>query len=454
MSCRLNSGRHTLGLITLVTGISLALCSCMAAEALVEEAVPVVRAAAVRQLVLPEEVSSFGSLSFVAKADISAPGDGVLESLPFNEGDSTRAGDIVAVIVNPQAELAVARARSGVAQAEAALSLARARLFEGRLAAESRMMSLEKSWLELAQARREFAEAERKQLDLETLFRAGGVPEESVRAGRFSIAGARQRIEIMELELNIQTIGLRDDDIVASGAALPADPEKRGRLLVDLAVAGLEAEKEAAAARLEATRKDLESAMLALSELTVRTPVSGVVAARYLEPGERAKREDRLLSIMEVQTLHVVVSVGEPEALLLAPGMKARVQVDGASVEFDARVDRISPHADPGSASFTVKAIITDPDPRLKPGMFARMRVCLGAGKTVVIVPESAIADSSAQGATLYTVVGGAIAKKKVRLGDVQAEGRIVEAGVSAGEVVVDGPDGTLKEGDRVKISW
>ena len=388
-----------------------------------------------------------------AKVDVSASCEGIITRLPFREGDEVEAGDTVALLENSQIELAVGRARNGVAQARAALSLAEARLFEGRLAVESRMLEIGKSRLALEQARREVAESERKQSDIEALLKAGGVPEETARAGRFALMREREKLAIMGKDLEIQLVGLRDEDMRASGIEPPEDAAARKQALVRLSTAGLEAETAAAAARLEAARKDLESALVSCAELTVKTPCSGVIVARYVESGERAKREDKLVTVMDIDALYAVASVGEADAMRLEPGMKALVNVDGACAVFEGTVDLIAPIADAGSASCSVRVAVAAPRGRIKPGMFARMSVATGPGRRVLVVPESALAESSGKDAVLYAIAGGIVSERRVVLGESLEKGRVVESGVAKGEVVVDCPAAWLKDGDHVTIS-
>ncbi|OHD22171.1 MAG: hypothetical protein A2Y38_05070 [Spirochaetes bacterium GWB1_59_5] len=389
---------------------------------------------------------------------MSASQDAVIGELAYREGDVVKAGTVIARLLNPQLALAVGRAENGVLQATAAVSLARARFFEGELAAEAKLLGIEKTRLEILQSRRELAEAERKHADQETLYRAGGVTEEAIRSGRFSIESASERIAMMEKDIDIRLIGLRDQDLVARGISILCDEATRNRSLVRLSVAALAAEEAAAEARLEAARTDLQSSRLALAELLIVAPITGVIAARYLEAGERVGREEKILTIMSVESLYAVVSVFESDALRVSAGMEATVTVDGASadagsVEFDGVVDLVSPVADASSASFSVRVVLHDTAGRLKPGMFAQVTITAGEAQSVLVVPESAVIERSDQSGTLCFISGGSVALRRVTLGSSVEAGRVILSGAASGDVIVDMPDPTLKEGLHVSIS-
>ena len=437
--------------VALFLGLSIA--SCRGETSPVPESAEAIHAVVVKSVLLPDEVCGFGSLSFACKVDVSSPQEAVIEALPFREGDRVPAGAIVAVLRNTQLTLAVERAENGVAQAMAAMQLADARLFEGRLAVESRLAGIEKAKLELVQAGRELSESERKLADQESLFAAGGLTMEALRSGRFSIESAKARIAIMEGDLAISLIGLRDDYLRAGGMAAPPDRVDRERALVSLTTAALAAERAAAAAVLDAARNELESFRLSVAELRVAAPLTGVIGARYLEVGERAKRDDKLVTIMDVESLYAVAQVRESEAVRLSSGMKARVRVDATGTEYDGTLSLVSPVADSQTASFMVRVAIRDPEARLKPGMFARIVVAAGEPRRVAVIPEGAIAERAEDSGTVFVVANGMVAERHVELGEAVETGRIVLAGVADGDVVVDRPKPELREGDRVAIS-
>lgn len=434
------------------------LASCGMAAALEETAPLEVRAVVVKEVLVPDLVSGYGNLAFMKKVDVSSPQDAVIDRLECREGDVVKVGTPVARLRNQQLELAVGRAENMVLQAESACALALTRLYEGRLAAEAKLLDIEKTRLEVLQARRELTEAERKYADQVTLQRAGGVTEEAIRTSRFSIQSAVERIALMEMDIEIRLVGLRDQDLESRGMPVPEDDAERTRALIALSVAALAAENTAAQARLEAARKELESARLAVAELLIVAPLSGVIAARYLETGERIKREEKLLTIIDVHSLYAVVSFSESEALRVSIGMETRVVVDGANssaapAEFTGIVDLISPVADTGSASFSVRIIMHNPDHRLKPGMFARVTITAGEAQRVSVVPESSIAERDGQSGILGFIIAGRVALKRVSFGPSMDEGRVILSGAMPGDVIVDKPDHALKEGQYVTIS-
>ncbi|MFA6505735.1 MAG: efflux RND transporter periplasmic adaptor subunit [Treponemataceae bacterium] len=411
-----------------------------------------VRGVVVKSSELPNEVSGFGSLSYAKKTDVSSPVEAIVAAIPFREGDSVRAGAVVVRLENPHLGLAVGRSENALSQAQAALDLAVASEREGVFQAEARIRTLEKSGDELALNRRELEESERKQADQERVFAAGGVTEETIRSGRFTTETKRKSVELAAKSLEINRIGLRDEDLEKEGYRLPKTEKERNAALIELSTATLRAQTAAAVSRVDAAKKELESARLSFSELTLSAPISGTVAARYFEIGERVKSEDKILTLIEENSLFAVFAASESDAMSLSKGMKAVVRIDAMNAEFQGKVDVVAPTADSQSASFSVRVRFIDAKKRLKPGMFARVTVCLGVPKKIVTVPDSVFVEKRDSQGRLFVVKDGLISERKVELGAQTIFGREVRRGLWVGEVAVDRPDTALREGDHVIV--
>jgi len=410
--------------------------------------------ASVREL--PDEAAGFGSLSFLSKVDISSAQDAVIKKIYYREGDFVRQGALALLLENPQINLAVERAQNNYSQALAACNLASSRLLEGMFQAEAQLLALAKAEAELTLAKRKWEEDRRKHLNQETLFEAGGIHTEAILVSRFGLDSEWEQIQLMEREMEIRRIGCREQDLVKAGIAVPLDETEKQNAFVVLMTSSLRAELEAAQARLEATEKELSSANIALSELTVYSPASGIVGARYLEEGERVRSQDKILSLIDTASLYAIFPVREKDALRIEKGMSASVLIDGAGESRSGFVDLVYPQADSQSLSFIVRVLLKDTEgmtaeKKIKPGMFARVTVTLGSPKQVICIPESAIFSQKNDEASVFVIKGSIISERKIALGSSFGEEREV-GGIDAGEFVVVRPDTDLREGSYVSL--
>jgi multidrug resistance efflux pump len=71
------------------------------------------------------------------------------------------------------------------------------------------------------------------------------------------------------------------------------------------------------------------------SELIVTASLSGIVGDRYYEEGERVKKEDKIITIIDTELLYAVFQVSESDSLKLERGMDAFVSVDGTGKTYN-----------------------------------------------------------------------------------------------------------------------
>jgi RND family efflux transporter MFP subunit len=267
----------------------------------------------------------------------------------------------------------------------------------------------------------------------------------------------------MEKELEIRRVGMRDQDLAAAGLSPPDEEARRKWALIRLSTATLRAELKAAEARLEAAARELESARIVEAELTLKSPAPGIVGARYFEEGERVKRDDKILTLIDTESLYAVFSVREADARRLEKGMNALVSLDGLETSYRGTVDLVAPQGDSQSFTFPVRVLLPrealapsrrpedGPDP-LRPGMFVRVSVRLGPSRRGAFVPESALMNRQNNEALVFTINGATLGERRITIGEVLGTEREVLSGLEPGEVVVIRPDSGLKEGLYVSV--
>ena len=102
---------------------------------------------------------------------------------------------------------------------------------------------------------------------------------------------------------------------------------------------------------------------------TIRSPVDGVVAERYLNPGESVE-EKPILRIAQIDPLRVEMVVAGTEYGRIAQGKQATVHIDDAlGSEYPATVIIVDPVIDPASGTFRVTLELPNPERRVTSGL-------------------------------------------------------------------------------------
>lgn len=399
------------------------------------------------------ELSSFGSLSFLSKTDISPPVEGVIKAIYAEEGDRIRKDELLAELENTQLEIRATQAETSLAQARAALNLSEANYREGLLQAEARFLSIEKMELAIKQKDLELETLKTDLSKKEQLLEVDGVTDDQVEKLKLSLKAAQTDYETTIMDLEIKRIGFRDEDIRALGYEVPYAEATKRKLLRELNCLTLKAEVDVSRAGLEAAEQEVKSLNLLLKELRVLSPASGVLGARYLEPGERVAAGTKLFTIFMEDKVYAVFPVQERDALLVREGQEVRVVLPALKDEERvARVTLVSPMLDPQSGNIIIKAIMNNPDGKLKPGMFVRVRLIHGKPENRILLPLTCLVGKEGDKAEVFAASGGRVFKRTLVLGE-ESKG-FVEAlsGIEEGDLVVDFPPPLLREGDNVLV--
>lgn len=197
----------------------------------------------------------------------------------------------------------------------------------------------------------------------------------------------------------------------------------------------------------------LDLANKSLADATLRSPLTGVVAQRLAQPGERVAIEARLVEVINLSQLELEAALSAEDASRVRVGMTAQLQVDGVDAPVTAKVLRINPSAQMGSRSIVVYLGVTGRE-GLRQGLFAQGS--LGTQTMQVLaVPVSSVRTDKPQ-PYVQVVQDGKVVHITVRT-DVRSEGEreslVAVTGVAEGTQVLSGSVGTVREGVQVKFT-
>lgn len=358
-------------------------------------AVPVRTAPVVARPVV-DAVRFIASVEPSVSTRVAAEVAGAVVEVPAREGDRVVAGRTVLArldlrprqLQQQEAEAAVARARETV------------RMLEGGYRAEEvaqRAAELAEQAAILDREEREFRRAEH-------LYREQLISLAEVDRARAAYEAARQRHRRAVEGLRMAEAGPRPEEIAQARADLAAARARLDRILDEL-------------------RRSV-----------VVAPITGHVVRKHVEVGAWVQPGTAVADLIALDPVEVTGPVGEREIRLVQVGQPAEVTVDAQPGRvFEGRVVAVVPGADPASRTFPVKVAVANPEDRLKAGMFARVTVRTGGGRTGLFVPKDAVVRRGGQ-EFVFLVEGGTarLVRVQTRLeldGLVEVEGPGLAAG-------------------------
>lgn len=215
-------------------------------------------------------------------------------------------------------------------------------------------------------------------------------------------------------------------------------------------------EVEEATARAASAQAGLSAARENLSYAVLRSPFSGVIAARRVEVGDVVAPGQPLVEIEGAGGLELRATLSAEESIALRPGSAVEARVDGIAAPLQGRVAALSPAGDPATHRFELRTDLPAAD-GLRSGLFARLLLPAQAGaeqEASLAVPAAAVFQRG--GLTgVFTISEGTEGGKVARLrwiapGSTTGDRIEVRSGLEAGERVVLDP-GDLADGEEVQ---
>jgi len=205
-----------------------------------------------------------------------------------------------------------------------------------------------------------------------------------------------------------------------------------------------------AAANLKAAQAALESARLNLGYTKVTAPVTGRVSRAEVTPGNLVAAgagAAPLTTLVSVSPIYASFDVDEQTYLRHIAAMKDAEAVPvlmGLADEKDyprkGVVEHVDNRLDTVSGTIRVRARFDNPDGRLVPGLFARIKVGGSAPYEALMVDERAIGTDQDKKFVLAVTPDNRVEYRQIRLGPLQDGLRVVTGGLSRGDrIIVNG---------------
>lgn len=214
-----------------------------------------------------------------------------------------------------------------------------------------------------------------------------------------------------------------------------------------------QAQLDLAQAQLQAASSRRDELRINLANTSVNSPVTGFVAKRLVDPGAFVTQNVTLLSVVDISTVRLVVNLVERDLRKVSVGAGASVTVDAyPGEEFSGRVARVAPVLDPATRTAEMEVEIVNPTGRLKPGMYARVRMTSARKANALVVPKAAVVDAQGRKG-VYMVQKNQAVFRAVSLGLEEPDRIEVTDGLNEGDAVVTTGASALRDGARVQVA-
>jgi cobalt-zinc-cadmium efflux system membrane fusion protein len=176
--------------------------------------------------------------------------------------------------------------------------------------------------------------------------------------------------------------------------------------------------------------------------LTIRAPFDGRVVERKITPGALFDALQPLLTVADLSTVWVFLDFQEKDLALVSEGLPLTIRSDAyPSDSFTGRVDVVGSIVDPGTRTVKVRAVVRNPDLKLKQGMFVKAQMDVprpvAEARASLSVPQGAIQTMDGRPVVFVMTSPGVFVRRQVGTGHTLDGFTEILTGLRDGDVIV-----------------
>ena len=184
----------------------------------------------------------------------------------------------------------------------------------------------------------------------------------------------------------------------------------------------------------------------------VTATVSGTIIQLPCNVGDTIGTSSALAVIGSLDDLEIKVKVSEKYSAYLKNDLSAYVSLVSAPGEsYTAHITSVSPVVDSSNRTQEVSLVLDRQDGRIRPGMFAQVRLVVLEARDALVVPLAAIRSYNDESAVFVVAADNTALRKIVQTGLSNDNDIQITAGLAAGERVITA--GSVTEGMKVRVA-
>ncbi len=406
------------------------------------------RTAAAQRGTIRAAVSASGKIDPAAEVNLNFGAPGTVKDVLIDEGDTVKAGDVIAELDTADLQLAVKQAEQTVATQQLAYTQAISPTESDIQAAEAAIASAaanlkqlsapDQNALQIARLQADSAIESKRQIEFQwdklKDKPVGGLPRDLLQS---QLAQATMAAQVAELQYQNVKRGGTEAQIAAARTQVTQAQAQLQKLL------GNDLTRQLAEAQLKQAELNLESAKQRLTDAVLTSPISGTVAELNVKVGEQvgAGGLKPAAVVSDLSSFHIDVGIDENNIGALQDQQPVVITVDALPDQtLTGRVDYLAPTATDNSGVVTYKVIISldKTDQPVRGGMSANADIITDVRDNVLIVPNWTIRIDRQTGKSyVYVQRGDKVEEIEIVTGLRNANESEVVSGLNEGEVLV-----------------
>lgn len=185
----------------------------------------------------------------------------------------------------------------------------------------------------------------------------------------------------------------------------------------------------------------------------VKSPIAGTVTQLPIRVGSKVNQSAPIAVVSRTQELEIVVQIAERFISKVVEGLPAIIHLDAfPERQFEAVVSELNPVVDPLTRTLEVKLRFRGDVRRIRPGMYAEVRIITERKEEIVKVPADVVIRRFGE-EFVYVVGPDDTAERRIVNPGIEIDNKIeITEGLEEGELVVYQGQNLLEDGSRVRI--
>lgn len=250
-------------------------------------------------------------------------------------------------------------------------------------------------------------------------------------------------VELTEAEESAQ--------LAAARAGL-AEAEQQYARVADLVKGGnvSKSQLDTRTAARDSARARVEEIEARLADRLIKAPFGGIVGLRRISPGQLVQPGEALLTLDDISRLKLDFTVPDVALGKLQPGQKVTAATPAfAGQAFTGQVTAVDSRIDPATRAVTVRALLDNPDLKLRPGMLMQVAVTVREQPGLAVQEQAIVPEGTKS--FVFGVANGKAARREVVTG-LREPGLVeIKEGLQPGEAVIT--EGTMRARDGQAVS-
>jgi len=170
-----------------------------------------------------------------------------------------------------------------------------------------------------------------------------------------------------------------------------------------------------------------------LTTYDLTAPISGTIIERQISLGEYASEQKPAFVVADLSTIWVELSVYRHDFKRVRIGNEVLIDPDDGGGDVKATISYVSPVGASDTQTALARAVLANPEGRLRPGLFVTARLVLAKRNASVAVRAGAI-QTIENKTVVFVREGDKIEARPVLIGESDAQHAEVKSGLSEGE--------------------